>query len=290
MEIRRLSYALGAEIIGVDISRPLNAAAFAEIHAAFLEHSVLLFRGYKLSSDEHVAFARRFGDVDPNEDAVVFKHPVFPEIMQLRNPKGGAANGTASYQGEFWHSDISFRPTPPAATMLRALEVPEVGGDTMFANMYLAYDTLSDGMKALLKDLHAVHVGGGNRIDRSTPEREAETTRQNRTAQPLARVHPESGRTSLYLGNMKTIVGMTAEESAPLLHYLIGHATREQFCYRHQWRLATFSSGTTGARCTEPWATTTEIFERNMERSTIIGTPSGYLYDGPLELDAVGAR
>ena len=286
MKIRRLSYALGVEIIDVDISQPLDDAVFAQIHDAFLRYSVLLFRGRALTSEQHVAFARRFGEVDPNTDALVNRHPQIPEIMRLHYPGTKSGDPSASYQGEFWHTDLSFKPNPPAATLLRALEVPEVGGDTMFANMYLAYEQLSDGMKALIADVHAVHAGGGNRIDRSTPERFAETVRQNRTAQPLARIHPETGRKSLYLcdaRNVKCLAGMTATESAPLLQFLVEHSTREQFCYRHQWQVDDLLVWDNRCLMHRALGDYDRSQARNMERSTVLGTPSGYLYDGPLE-------
>jgi taurine dioxygenase len=292
VEIRPLSYALGAEIMEADISRPLDDATFAEIYEAFLTHSLLLFRGQALTSEQHVEFARRFGKVDQNKDAVVNKHPRFPEIMKLHYPGSDSADSAASYQGEFWHSDLSFRPNPPSATMLRALVIPPVGGDTMFANMCLAYEQLSDGMRSLIDGLYAVHTGGGNRIDRSTPERLAETMRQNRTAQPIARVHPETGRTSLYIGdhrNVKSLAGMSAVESAPLLGFLMEHATREQFCYRHQWQVDDILIWDNRCLLHRALGDYDRRKERSMERSTLLGTPSGRLYDGPFDADLVGA-
>src|SRR5262249_4329939 len=134
-----------------------------------------------------------------------------------------------------WHSDRNFMLVPAMATLFRTIEVPDVGGDTMFSNQYLAHETLSDGMKQLIDKLDGIYPGGKGRLDESTPERLAETMRINApVAQPLARVHPETGRKSLFIAErVKKIVGMTEEESKPLLEFLLEHSARPQFVYRH---------------------------------------------------------
>ena len=157
---------------------------------------------------------------------------------------------------------------------MRAVEVPDVGGDTMFANMYLAYDTLSERMKKLIAGLHGVHLPGTAQSRRTIPP----------IAQPLVRVHPETGRKALYVGEkVSLLVGMTAEESRPLLQFLCRHAARPQFVYRHQWckdDLLMWDN-----RCTNHIALgdfdRTQL--RHMERATVNGTPSGYVYEGPLQ-------
>src|SRR5262249_5218841 len=140
--------------------------------------------------------------------------------------------------GQEWHSDHSHLPDPCSASLLHAIQVPGLGGDTMFCNMYRAYDTLSDGMKNLIKPLYAVHMDGKAVIDNSSPERLAETRKEYpQSAHPIARVHPESGRTALYVSDqVRMIVGMTQEESRPLLRFLVDHAVQPQNVYRHQWQ------------------------------------------------------
>lgn len=271
--IRRLSYNLGAEIMGIDIRMPLDDSGFGEIHSKFLEYSILLFRGQPLTREQHVAFSRRFGDLDKNDvirnDAQLRnKDPVLPEISVNKpgpNPK------PSDYSGEYWHSDRSNTSTPALASLLRAVEIPPVGGDTMFSNLYLAYETLSDGIKKLIEGLHGVHA----------PVK-VQTTNPPLLAHPLVKVHPETGRKSLYIGDkVKQFVGMTPEESAPLIEFLCKHAARPQFVYRHQWQnddLLIWDN-----RCTNHCALGDydKTQNRHMERTTVKGAPSGYVYDGP---------
>jgi taurine dioxygenase len=164
-------------------------------------------------------------------------------------------------------------------SLLRCVELPGVGGDTMFANMYLAYDSLSDGMKKTLAGLDGIHARQ-RKFDNLTPERAEFLKRQRPVAQPAVRVHPETGRKALYLGEkVKQFVGWTPEESQPLLDFLNRHATRPQFVYRHQWQKDDLLMWDN--RCTMHLAVgdfdLTQI--RHMERTTIRGTPSGYLYE-----------
>jgi taurine dioxygenase len=132
---------------------------------------------------------------------------------------------------------MSFTLVPSLGSLLRGITIPPVGGDTMFTNMYRAYETLSDGMKAMIEPLHAIHTGRRKVLDTNT-EREKEQAKINPPiAQPVVRVHPETGRKALYIGEkVSSFVGMTEEESRPLIDYLVKHATRPQFVYRHQWR------------------------------------------------------
>lgn len=285
LQIRRLSYTLGAEIIGIDIRQPLDDQSVSEIHAAFLEHCILLFRGQPLTREQHIAFSRRFGRLEEIADyRVKVRIPEYPEISLVTNqPRPGKS--TKPYAGDRWHSDLSNTCVPAMASLLRGVEVPEIGGDTMFANMYLAYETLSDGMKKLIEGLECIHSGPEGKIDHSTPERAAETRRLNTVAQPLVRRHPETGRKALYVGEQKVkqIVGMTIEESKPLIQFLCQHAGRPQFVYRHQWRKDDLIMWDN--RCTNHIAVNdydkTQI--RHMERTTVMGTPSGYVYEGPLQ-------
>jgi taurine dioxygenase len=286
LQICPLSYALGAEVTGIDIRNPLDDNTFREVHTAFLEYCVLLFRGQPLTQEQHIAFSRRFGEVDHkisaerilrDDGSLPSRIPKYPEILMNKSPANAAL---------VWHSDRSFTLVPAMASLLRGIELPEVGGDTMFSNMYLAYETLSEGMKKLIASVDAVHPGAKSRLDDSTPERLAETKRLNPpVAQPLVRVHPETGRKSLFVEEkVKQLVGMTSEESGPLIRFLCEHAARPQFVYRHVWQKGDLIMWDN--RCTNHIAVgdfdRTRI--RHTEKTCVRGTPSGYVYDGPVEV------
>jgi taurine dioxygenase len=166
---------------------------------------------------------------------------------------------------------------PSLGSLLRGITIPPVGGDTMFTNMYRAYDALSDGMKKMIADLHGIHTGSRKIVDLSS-DRAVEQRKLNPPiAQPVVRVHPETGRKALYIGEkVSAFVGMTEEESRPLIDYLVKHATRPQFVYRHQWRANDIVLWDN--RCTMHIAL--GDYEdgdiRHLERTTVKGTPSGY--------------
>jgi taurine dioxygenase len=287
LQVRRLSFNIGAEIVGVDLREPLDDQTFSQIHSAFLAHCVLLFRSQPITPAQHIAFTRRFGEIDSNYGSGSrFKHPEHAEVSLVFNPR---LRGKPSdpLQGDRWHTDRSFTCIPPMASLLHSITIPDVGGDTQFANMYCAYEALSDGMKKLIAGLHALHVGGNNANRR---ERGLEVPT---VAQPIVRVHPETGRKALYLGELPKsssdglsnshvakIVGMTVEESAPLIAFLCHHATRPQFVYRHVWRKDDLIMWDN--RCTMHYALGDydETQNRDMERTTVAGTPSGYIADG----------
>ena len=270
-KVRKLSYALGAEIAGIDISKPLDEKTFKEINSAFLEHCVLVFPNQPLTRPQHVAFSRYFGELNRNETKASYKQPPgFPEIsLNISKPKPTGEAATERISGEDWHIDRSHLPVAAQASLLLGIEIPEVGGDTEFANMYRAYDTLSEGMKKLLEGLDGVHLQGPN---------------DPCSAHPIVRIHPETGRKSLYVSEqVKIIVGMTPEESKPLLQYLTQHAVRPQNIYRHKWHKNDLVMW--DGRCTLHKALgnydRTQV--RHMERTTVNGNMSGYIFDGPRE-------
>ncbi len=279
LQIRQLSYALGAEILGVDLREEFDEQTFKEMHAAFLQYSVLLFRKQPLTREQHLAFSKRFGAIEDHDQLVshVIKDPAYRELVINKSPAPAAT---------VWHSDRSFTCVPTMATTLRAIQIPDVGGDTMFSNMYLAYETLSDGMKKLIADVYAIHPSAKLRLDHSTPERLAESQRRNPpVAQPVVRVHPETGRKSLYIEEkVKQLVGMTLPESEPLVQFLCKHAARPQFVFRHQWEKDDLIMWDN--RCTNHIAVAdydrSQI--RHTEKTCVAGTPSGYAYTGPLEV------
>jgi taurine dioxygenase len=243
IRVDKLAPALGAEVSGMDLSRPLPAAAFEEIRAAWLEHLVLRFRGQNLTDPQLLAFSRRFGELDPPGPnpygrPFVAEHPelnVISNIKQDGVPIGGLGDGEA-----IWHADMTYVDAPPMAAMLYALEVPPSGGDTYWASLYLAYETLPADLKQRIAGRSAVHDATYNSAGHlrkgykalSDP-REAPGARH-----PLVRAHPETGRNCLFLGRRRnsTIVGLELAESERLLDALWAHATQPQFTFRQQWR------------------------------------------------------
>ena len=243
MQVRKLADALGAEVIGLDLDR-LAAGEFAAIRAAWLEHLVLRFRGQSLTDDELKSFSARFGELDPpgpNPYGRPFL-PDHPEMNVISNikldgvPIGGLGDGEA-----IWHADMTYGDTPPMAAILYAIEVPPAGGDTYWANLHLAYETLPAELKKAVQGRIAVHDATYNSAGimrkgyrEVTDPREAPGARH-----PLVRVHPETGRPCLFLGRRRNsyVVGLELRESDALLDALWSHATQPQFTFRQQWRV-----------------------------------------------------
>jgi len=282
MRAKPLNSLCGVEIEDVDLSRDLDDQTFARIEQAFNQRSVVLFRNQRIQHAQHVNFSRRFGELDRHDAFPSDRHPDYPELMVVTNDS--APDGTPSvsrYTGRRWHTDMSQTLTPSLGSLLRCWRVPEVGGDTLFANMYLAYETLSEGMQKLIDGLHAVHVAGTRQLENTAADK-AHAEEQRRisppVAHPVARVHPETGRKAIYLGEKVTrFDGMSDEESKPLIDYLNRHATRSEFVYRHQWKphdIVLWDN-----RCTmhQALGDFDPAQSRYMERSTVLGTPSGYV-------------
>ncbi len=241
LDVRPIAGALGAELAGVDLAAPADDRVTAEIRRALLEYLVIYFPDQRLGPDDQKAFTRRFGEFGE----VPFVKPLdgHPEIIAVI--KQADERNTFNFGGT-WHSDFSFQERPPMASILYAREVPSHGGDTMFANMYLAYETLSDGMKTLLDGLIAVHSArrpyglNGQFQDQKlaamtiTSSAEAEATVDH----PVVRTHPETGRKCLFVNSVYTVglKDMTARESRPLLDFLSAHAIRPEFTCRLGWR------------------------------------------------------
>jgi taurine dioxygenase len=236
LQLRPLSHSLGAEILDIDVTRNFSEPEFTQIRQALLDHGILLFRDQNVSREQHIEFSRRFGALDRHDNLPRDRHPEYPELLMVTNePKPSGAPSDSRYTGRVWHSDMSFTLVPAMGSLLRSFTVPPVGGDTMFANMTMAYDYLSAGMKKMIDTLHGVHSPQRKIVDLSV-DRQAEDRRLNPPiAQPVVRVHPETGRKALYIGEkVKRFADMTEEESMPLIKYLCEHATRPEFVYRHQ--------------------------------------------------------
>jgi taurine dioxygenase len=281
LKLRKLSYPLGAEICGVDVAR-LTEASFGEVYRAFLDNGILLFRDQDITREQHIEFSRRFGELDRHDALPRDRHPDYPELLMVTNePKADGSDSDTKYTGRQWHSDLSFTTAPSMGSLLKSYAVPDVGGDTLFANMYAAYDALSDGMKRLIADLHGIHLSGTRKIANDTTgvTRAQEQKKINPpVAQPVVRVHPETGRKALYLGEkVKRFDGMTEEESQPLIRYLNRHSTRPEFVYRHNWRKNDIIVWDNRCTMHQALGDFDEKQLRHMERTTVLGTPSGYI-------------
>ena len=244
MRLKPLCPGFGLEATGVDLARPLSKAAFTKLERAFFKGQVLVIRGQKLSAAQFAAFACRLGPPEPH---VIdqFHHPDDPNILILSNVQvDGKPSGLAD-AGSYFHTDYSYLQVPARATMLYSIEVPQQGGNTLFANQYAAYDGLDAAMKQRIEPLLAIHHYG-NRSDQDeasrtaasllTPEQKA---KMPLVAHPLVRRHPVTGRKALYAvaGSSFGIVGMPDAEAVALLDVLAAHATRPEYRYSHSYRV-----------------------------------------------------
>ena len=233
MEVRPIAGALGAEILGVDLSRKFSAP---EIREVFLKHQVVFFREQKLDPAQLMAFARTMGK--PIEYPFVKGIPGFPEVIEVKKLEHERHNF-----GGIWHSDTTYLDEPPMGSMLLAREIPPYGGDTEFASQYLAYEALSAGMKQLLAGLKAVNSSSKADVTRTREDRVKEQARRYEAEHPVVRTHPETGRKALYVnfGHTVRFAGMTEEESAPLLEFLFRHQVKPEFTCRFQWRVGSLA-------------------------------------------------
>lgn len=239
LDIRPLTGALGAEIFGLDLSQPLDDATFAQIHKAFLDHLVIFFRDQTLSPANLVAFAKRFGPMDPHPFLKgMAEQPEVLEIIREKTDKHIFAPG--------WHADVTWKERPVLGSMLYALEVPETGGDTLFANQYMAYDALSEGMKTMLGRVRARHSGsyvyGGDEPERGTYVHKLKVDRtvaaRAEAFHPIVRTHPETKRKCIFVNPGWTLglEDMNDDEAGPLLEFLFDHTVRPEFTCRFRWQ------------------------------------------------------
>ncbi|WP_374371002.1 TauD/TfdA dioxygenase family protein [Dongia sp.] len=241
IDIRPVTPHLGAEISGIDL-RAASDATIATVKHAFAEHAVLFFKDQHLSPDDLLAVTGRFGEVlRVPYVAGMASHPDIIAVLKEADER------RISTFGGTWHSDFSFLPEPPDATLLQAAELPRLGGDTLWANQYLAYETLSDGLKRLLDPLFAVHTGWPHGTTGPGPDaavsRSIKMTRNDPGADkevlhPVVRVHPVTGRKALFVNPVYTqrFAEMSVAESKPLLDYLHQHCTRPEFQCRLRWQ------------------------------------------------------
>ena len=240
ISVAPIAGALGAEISGVDLSTTLADDVVAEIRRAWLEHLVVFFRDQRLEPADFLAFAQRLGQ--PVEYPFVKGIEGFPEIIAVTK----LPHETVNFGG-IWHSDTTYLPSPPMATMLVAREVPPFGGDTLFANMYAAYEALSPGMQRLLGGLVAVNTSAMADVSKTREDRLRDSAQEADdeylAEHPVVRTHPETGRKSLYLNVAHTarFVDMTEDESRPLLRALFEHSVRPEFTCRFRWEVGSLA-------------------------------------------------
>ena len=276
LTVEKFAGAAGADVTGVDLSAHVSDDILAEIRAALLDNLVVCIRGQDFTPAQMLAFAHRWGDIH--------LHPFmqgmaeYPEILAIIKKPTDKRNFGGS-----WHTDQMFSPAPAMVTMLYAKEVPSAGGDTLFTNQYLAYESLSEGMKNLAGQLRTVCVGdnfrqadGKSRKDRYSDAMSDMKVKdpgnvQTTSIHPLVRTHPETGRKLLYIGgHVQRFDGMTDEESIPLIDYFMAHATRPEFTCRVRWVRGTLTIWDN--RCTQHFAINDYPAEtRIMHRITIQG-------------------
>ena len=251
IKVKRSGAPLGAEIQGVDLAGQIDDATFREIVDLFHEHEVVFFRDQKLTPEQHVAFSRRFGELELHVRTDCCR-PGFPELFVVSNIiENGKPIGSQD-AGLFWHSDLCYMEEPSRGSLFYAREVPldaqgKPLGDTMFASATAAYDALPDTEKKRIAGLQAVNsYAKGYYRDRNSGPRKPLTEEQKRrtpdVAHPIVRTHPYTGKKCLFLneGYTASVVGMGKQEGDALLQRLFEHATRPEFVYRHQWRVGDF--------------------------------------------------
>ncbi len=240
LQIRPLSRALGAEIEHIDIGAPMTPEQQTELRRAFLEHHVLLFREQDITPEQHIAFSSLFGELDKNEAVPDYRHPHFPQIVVVTNAKHNGNLSPTRDIGRQWHSDHSMTMRPTLGSLLHARQVPSVGGDTMFTNMHLSYETLSEPLRKMIEPLNAIHdvTNARHLKGRDAAYLQSKRALNPPVLQPVVRRHPETGRKALYINEMMVtrFQDMSDEESHGILQYLFTHSVRPEFTYRHQWR------------------------------------------------------
>jgi len=242
IEFIRLSPALGAEVRDLDISQPLSAEQVAEVRRAWLDHLVLVFRGRSLSDDQLCAFSRQFGTLDAVPAWHQYHVPGQPNVLIVSNVKEqGKPIGVLGDGEAAWHTDMSYIPLPPTASLLHALEIPDSGGDTYWMNMYAVYEALPAALKRRIAGLALNHDSSTDSSGEVRPGHKpvVDASQAPGVKHPLVRLHPETKRPALYLGRRlhAYVVGLSVAESEALLDELWKHALDDRFVFRHRWQV-----------------------------------------------------
>ena len=275
MTVRRLSPVMGAEIVGLDLAQPLAHAQRAQVERAFNEHKVLCFRDQELSMDEFLAFSKSWGPLTEHTMPGLPRDGITEvSIGSNAGPGGKRAGKHPDVTAMRWQTDRSWRVDPAVATILYGVEVPNVGGDTLFANCTMAYDALPAAMKERIADLFAIHSVEYSRNTGDGPKATGYELRNHPPApHPLARIHPVTGRRAIYCGcHAWKIQGMPEGEGRRLLDELLAFATQDAYIYRHKWRRHDMLMW--DDRCTlhaaTPYDTSNEL--RTMYRTVVAGS------------------
>jgi taurine dioxygenase len=231
-DIRRIGGRIGAEILGVDLSREPDPALFAEINSALLEHKALVFRGQHLDDAAQLRFASLFGELTT-------AHPTVPSVDG--QPQILPVDGEEGIRANHWHTDVTFVRTPPKVSTLRAIVVPPYGGNTLIANSQAAYRDLPDPLRELADRLWAVHTNdydyAAPKNDKAAEHRKRFVSRRYRTAHPVVRVHPETGERGLFIGGFaQSLIGLSPSESRDLLRIFQAYVTRPENIVRVAWQ------------------------------------------------------
>ena len=268
MDIHPIAGALGAEIRGVDLSVPLDGRTVGAIRRALLDHLVVFFRGQDLDPATFREVAGRFGT--PVEYPFVRGLPGFPEIIEVLKREEERSNF-----GGVWHSNTSYLEEPPMGSLLLARELPPYGGDTLFANQYLAFEALSEGLQRTLSGLRGVNTSAKADVTRTREDRVKDSgaaPRDYAAEHPAVRTHPETGRRALYVNVAHTarFAGWTEEESAPLLRHLFAHQVKPEFTCRFRWEPGSIAFWDNRAAQHNP-VNDYHGFRRRMHRITLAG-------------------
>lgn len=281
INVRRLSYALGAEITGIDLRRPLDGDTIAAIRRAWLDNQVLVFPGADITPEQQLRFSGYFAPLE-EYPLVHYRLEGYPEIFLLSNRDHMGKPSETRNAARHWHSDLSFTNKPAMGSILRCLQIPDVGGTTMWANQTMAYDKLSPAYQRLIEPLSAVHELFSKTKDLKNLDqgKVRDMKKANpRVAQPVVRVHDETGRKALYVSVAVTteIIGMSQEESDSILEFLFAHQTQPQFTYRHDWKPNDMVMWDN--RCTLHMAVADNDHEqpRIMHRTSLVGDYCGEL-------------
>jgi taurine dioxygenase len=268
-EFHAITPTIGAEVHGVDLSRPIDDALFASLHAGLLAHQVLVFREQHIAPADHLALAERFG--------TPVAHPAYPTLPGFPSINILESSRDKPTKIDSWHTDMTFLECPPLGSILRAIEVPETGGDTMFASLHAAWLGLSDRMRRYLDGLEATHsFAHGFRhslAEPGGPERLAGAVRANPPRRhPVVRTHPESGRSCLFVNRLFTtgLVDIDEHESDAVLGFLYAQLETPEHCFRLRWRPGTIAFWDNRATLHRP---VNDYFPatRIMQRITIAG-------------------
>lgn len=235
---------LGAEVVGLDLNRPLGNADFRRLHQAHLDHHVLVFRDQRITPRQHVDFSRRFGPLQIHvlKNFQLAGHPEVLIVSNIKDEATGQPIGLGD-AGHFWHSDLSYKERPSLGSLLHAQELPGEGGDTLFADQHAAYDALPEALKQAIAPLQAEHsyLAKYEELRAKSPWRprltEAQIAEVAPAVHPVVRTHPETGRKALFVNEHFTtrVIGLPEDESRDLLAQLFAASVRPEFVYRHQW-------------------------------------------------------